>query len=132
MQSPMPNAYPTFFSTNDPTNVLSGFSIFGSSAYESSGRPNIICLNDDVPELERALGVCSQGVGPYAFTISTNIFLCPAFFDKLKAFPENATSCPTVDAANPAKYVTRSLVVLKGDTDLLVLLVGLPITMTLL
>ena len=125
------DAYPAFFSTMDPDFVSPIFKWFDPTLYLSNGRPNIICLNDDVPALAGALAVCSQGMDPYAFTISTNIFLCPAFFDKLKAFPEGPANCPSVDATvNLAQYVTRLLGFPRSDTDLLILVVGLSITTT--
>ncbi|MDI1490542.1 MAG: hypothetical protein OHK93_001746, partial [Ramalina farinacea] len=103
------DAYPAFFSTMNPDFVSPIFKWFDPTLYLSNGRPNIICLNDDVPALAGALAVCSQGKDPYAFTISTNIFLCPAFFDKLKAFPEGPANCPSVDATvNPAQFVDHN------------------------
>lgn len=127
------DAYPAFFSTVDPDYVSPIFKWFDPTLYRSNARPNIICLNDDVPAVAGALAVCAQGLDPYAFTISTNIFLCPAFFDKLKAFPEGPANCPSVDATvNPAQYVTRLLGSQRSDTDLLILVIGLSITTTLL
>ena len=94
------DAYPAFFSTMDPDFVRPFFEGFDPTLFLSNARPNIICLNDEVPDLAGALEVCSQGFEPYAFTISTNIFLCPAFFDKLPAFPQQGSvNCPTVDGA---------------------------------
>lgn len=107
--------FPVFFADPNPRANINGTfaGILGQHLYhlgsDQNWRPWIICLNDGVPELERARAVCDQGIGPVSFTedsgTNTVVFLCPAFFD-LPALPTKTENCPTVDVAvDPTKYV---------------------------
>ena len=118
LQTPPPDPaqdpFPVFFAEAPRDWINDTFTgILGRTLYradQDSWRPRIICFNDGVPELAKARAVCDQGIQPVSFSqssgVNTVIYLCPAFFDDLPAFPTKGENCPTVNASvDPSKYV---------------------------
>lgn len=112
---PTQDPFPVFFKDNARHDINSAFNGMLGAPLSTNGqvyntRPKIVCLNDDVPELSRALEVCSQGIDPVSFTVDaagkTVIFLCPAFFDDLPVLPTKGVNCPSVNlTVDPTVYV---------------------------
>ena len=118
------NLVSTFFTTNDPNDVLAVYQHIsaGSSTNSIGGpvkRPNIICLNETVPELAQALTVCDTPFKPTSFTrnphgsvagANTDIYLCPSFWDLEQSYGlRDVTHCPTVTNPESYSYVDEPL-----------------------
>ena len=123
------NLYSTFFGANQPSDVQAVFqAITARSEANSAGGPihppNIICLNEDVAELSKALAVCDAPMKPTSFTrkplgsaagANTDIYLCPSFWDLEAAYASrDQTHCPTVTDPETYSYVRPEFIPLRS------------------
>ena len=116
------NLYSTFFGANQPSDIQAVFQHITARSNTNSGNtaihpPNVICLNENVAELSKALAVCDSPLNPTAFTrkplgsaagANTDIYLCPSFWNLEATYAaKDQSHCPTV--TNPQSYSYVSL-----------------------